>query len=368
MYIQTKYSSRNGYQLRGKTKRHGYDWWWHSFVAENASTGELEPFFIEYYVINPALSPRKIRFGQIPGHSQKPSYAMIKAGKWGKDKAQIHNFWPADSFSAARKGMDLRIGPNSATETRLQGSVTLDVETAAAHPEYMSDPGTMSWDLTAEKVLTLSVGYGASALFRRLNAFSMFWHVQGMNTLYNGTVVFNGQRYRVRPETCAGYQDKNWGSDYTSPWIWLNCNNFTGSDGQKLGRTSLDVGGGRPVLFGIGLGEKVLAAFHHEDKRYEFNFSRIVFQKQRWSCAVGDHDVLWDLDLSNRTHRIVIAFTCPKETMLLVNYENPAGRKEHKELWNGGYASGTVTLYNKGNPIPVVTARGSLGGCEYGRV
>jgi hypothetical protein len=33
--------------------------------------------------------------------------------------------------------------------------------------------------------------------------------------------------------------------------------------------------------------------------------------------------------------------------MLNVNYENPDGVKRHNQLWNGGFASGSVTLYKK---------------------
>lgn len=48
-----RYDARNGYMLSGSLNRKGYDWWWHSFVAKNKQTGELEPFFIEYFIINP---------------------------------------------------------------------------------------------------------------------------------------------------------------------------------------------------------------------------------------------------------------------------------------------------------------------------
>ena len=35
---------RNGYMLKGVLSRRGYDWWWHSFTAENQLTGEAKPF------------------------------------------------------------------------------------------------------------------------------------------------------------------------------------------------------------------------------------------------------------------------------------------------------------------------------------
>ena len=47
--------NRNGYMLKGRLARRGYDWWWHSMVAHDRETGEPQPFFIAYLVINPAL-------------------------------------------------------------------------------------------------------------------------------------------------------------------------------------------------------------------------------------------------------------------------------------------------------------------------
>jgi len=165
-----RFSSRNGFMLGGSLHSHGYDWWWHSLVGVHAQSGTKRPFFIEYYVINQALGGAEPIFGQLPANQAagvKPSYAMLKAGAWGKDDAaQIHNFYGIDAFRADTKQMNVRIGPHTATETHLKGAVELSVADAAAHPEFMSEASTMSWDLHAEKVLTYSVGPGASRPMR----------------------------------------------------------------------------------------------------------------------------------------------------------------------------------------------------------
>ncbi len=365
---------RNGYMLRGSLARRGYDWWWHSLVGVNAKTGEKQPFFIEYYIVNPALGGDEAIPGQLPENQakgRKPSYAMIKAGRWGEGrKAQIHNLYPVSSFSAAKDRMDVRIGDNTATETRLVGSVHLAAAQAAAHPEYMSDSGEMSWDLKAEKVLPYSVGFGTSPFFRALNAFQMYWHAAGMLTRYQGSITFNGEAYRVEPDSCAGYQDKNWGADYTSPWVWLNCNNFTSAKtGKRLGTTSLDVGGAQPVVFGVSLPRRLLVAFRHEGKLHEFNFSKFwTGSKQRFDCPVTEEKVEWNVEAWTRRERIVIHFACPRAGMLNVNYENPDGKKRHNFLWNGGYAAGSVTLFAREGAEWKEIDRfdGELGGCEYG--
>ncbi len=366
---------RNGYMLDGRLGEKGYDWWWHSLVAENKDTGELRPFFIEYYVVNPALGGAEPVLGQLPANKQKgirPSYAMIKAGTWGDNSSvQMHNFYGITDFSAAQDTMNVTIDNNTATDTALVGSVKVTPEEAAAHPEYMSGAGEMSWNLSADKLLSYSLGYSTSELFLKLNAFQMWWHMQGMLTQYSGAIIYNGQEYIVRPESSAGYQDKNWGSDYTNPWIWLNCNNFKStSTGKKLEQTSLDVGGGQPVLFGVPLGEKVIVAFYYEGELHEFNFSKFwMHSGQDLDCGVGDNEVYWNIRAWNGNSAVEIKFTCPKSHMQLFNYENPMGEKNHNQLWNGGHASGTVKLYKKqGLSFTLVdTLEGSLGGCEYGK-
>ena len=45
--------SRNACMLHGPLAHHGYDWWWHSFTAQDAETGEDKPFFIEFSCATP---------------------------------------------------------------------------------------------------------------------------------------------------------------------------------------------------------------------------------------------------------------------------------------------------------------------------
>ena len=56
--------------LTGKFAKQGYDWWWHSFTAKHEETGEERPFFIEYFVCNPALAQDTPVFGQLPENEE----------------------------------------------------------------------------------------------------------------------------------------------------------------------------------------------------------------------------------------------------------------------------------------------------------
>lgn len=360
---------KNAFRLTRTTSKNGYDWWWHSFVGKHKSTGEYRPFFIEYYVINPGLWNGEIILGQSEENKTKrPVYAMIKAGCWGDKKAQLHNFFGIDTFKASSSSLDCCIGNNMLTEHYIKGSVYVSDEQSVNSPEMMSDAGSMRWDLKVKKTVTYDVGYGTSDLFNKLNIFEMYWHVGGMMSEFEGEVVFNGEHFLVSPENSYGYQDKNWGRDYTNPWIWLNCNNFFSLRNNKIVKASLDIGGGCPKVFGVPLKRKILTAFYYNEKNYEFNFSKFwKFSRQEFKCSEDEAYIYWDINSQNKELIIEVRFKCKKEFLLNVNYENPRGEKNHNKLWNGGHAEGTVKIFkNNKDKTPLDELWGSFGGCEYG--
>ena len=208
--------ARDACQLFGAQAHQGYDWWWHSFTGYDAETGEAKPFFIEFFLCNPALGGEEPVFGQIPGKPQKPSYLMVKAGAWGADAAQLHRFWGWKRIMVDW-GVPFSVEADDCflTEDRTYGYVR--VEASAEHPEWMCQDGEMSWDLKICKITAFNVGFGADEVFRHAEAFEMFWHAEGMKSEFEGEVVWNGRKYLVRPEDCYGYADKNWGRDFTSP-------------------------------------------------------------------------------------------------------------------------------------------------------
>ena len=217
--------SRNKFMLHGKLAEQGFDWWWHSFTAHHSKTGEERAFFVEFFTINPALGGEEAILGQTEENQKKqvkPSYMMVKVGSWGEHPIQLHRFFAWDEVTVKEDAPYLISADNCfCSETRTLGMVDVTEEECQAHPEYMSDAGKMYWDLTMDKKLTFNVGYGASEPLRDAEAFEMFWHCEGMKTAFEGKVVLNGEEYIVYKEDSYGYADKNWGRDFTSPWVWL---------------------------------------------------------------------------------------------------------------------------------------------------
>lgn len=363
--------SRDECQLFGRQARRGYDWWWHSLTAYDAETGASRPFFIEFFLCNPAIGGSEPLLGQLPTNragGAQPSYLMVKAGAWcGTDKAQLHRFFGWKSVEIDwGKPFAIRAGDCLVSETELRGSIAITAEQAQAHPEWMCDSGEMTWNLCIDKKVAFNVGYGASRPMRYLQLFEMFWHAEGMKTSYSGDIVFNGRRYTVRPDDCYGYADKNWGQDFTSPWVWLSSCHLTSElTGRRLTDSVFDIGGGRPKIGSVALPRQLLSAFWYEGKAFEFNFSKFwTGCRTQFRCYETGTQIVWHVEQRTWCHRMVTDIVCEKSDMLLVNYEAPDGQKRHKRLWNGGNGHGTVCLYTKGELIDRIRVENA--GCEYG--
>lgn len=362
--------TRDLFMLEGPLAREGYDWWWHSFTGYHTITGEAKAFFIEYFIINPELGGAKPVLGQIPGRKRKPSYVMVKVGAWGDNKKQLHAFYPIAALDCNKNLLMLSVGNCFLSETRMYGEVNVSDEDAKMHPEYMSDAGRMKWNLVIDKEVAFHVGYGASEPMRKLNAFEMFWHAEGMKTHYSGTVVFDGEEYDVLPGKSYGYADKNWGRDFTSPWVWLSsCNMKSRLTGEELHNSVINIGGGRPKIYGIPLQRKLLMDFFYEGKDYEYNFSKFwMLTKIRFHCYETEEEIVWKISADSPQSVLRLKATCKKKDMLLINYEAPNGKKLHNRLWNGGTGEGRLKLYRKHQKELILIDDIDMKniGCEYG--
>ncbi len=361
---------RNECQLFGGQAKRGYDWWWHSFTAYHKKTGKEKPFFLEFFLCNPKYGQDYPIFGQLKENQEKgirPSYLMIKVGCWGEEHLQLHRFFGWKQIKVNYKApFSIETDDCFLNEKNSRGHICLSKEDVNKHPEYMCDSGEISWDLKIDKLIPFNVGYGASKPMRVLQLFEMFWHAEGMKSTFSGSIILNGEEYEVIPDKSFGYADKNWGKDFTSPWVWLSSNNLTSKiTGKKLNNSVFDIGGGCPKVGPIALKRKLLSAFYYEGKCYEFNFSKFwTGTKTKFESEETDTQIIWHVEQTNHHSKMISDITCEKKDMLLVNYEAPNGKKLHNRLWNGGNGVGIIKLYHKGQLVDEIEAKNI--GCEYG--
>ena len=366
--------TRDACMLHGPLAHHGYDWWWHSFTAQDVETGEDKPFFVEFFLCNPALGGDEPILGQLSENrlaGKRPSYLMVKAGTWGEDHCQLHRFFGWKDVSLKSDApYQVEAADCLACETVLKGSIAISDDEAMAHPEWMCDAGTLSWNLTVDKQIAFNVGYGASKPLRDAEAFAMYWHAEGMKSTYSGEIIYNGRRYTVSPEKSYGYADKNWGRDFTTPWLWLSSSCLTSKKtGQQLENSVFDIGGGRPKIYFVPLDRRLLGVFYYEGKEYDFNFSKLhLMVRTQFSFEEQEELVHWQVRQENIHAVMETEVFCRKKDMLLVNYEAPDSSKRHNRLWNGGNGWGTVRLYDKkdGRLELVDEVEATHIGCEYG--
>lgn len=364
--------NRDQYMLTGIFANHGYDWWWHSFTAIDAQTKKEQAFFVEFFLINPAIDQGK---EIIHGENGKnhPSYLMVKCGTWGEEnKCQLHRFFPISQVEIHKKApYSIKAEDCLACETALKGKVEVSKKEEEEHHEYLSDYGSMFFDLKLEKNITFNVGYGAGKLFRDLKAFEMYWHAEGIKTLYEGEVILNGRKYIVTKDTSYGYADKNWGSNFTSPWVWLASSNMYSKKYNKpLTNSAFDIGGGKPKVFGIPLNRKLLGVLYYEGQQMEFNFSKFWDNvKTEFNFDDSNEQVHWFVHQQNRNNEIEVDIYAMKKDLLFINYEDPDGLKKFKKLYNGGNGKGTIKVYrkirNKKREL-IDEIEVSNVGCEYG--
>ncbi|MGL4986511.1 MAG: hypothetical protein ACRC5H_05150 [Treponemataceae bacterium] len=339
---------KNMYKLKSYRSKNVFDLWWHSFTATHAETGSKKNFFIEYYILNPKISPSKIVLGQREDnklYNKRPSYCMIKAGVWGKNACQIHNFYPAEEMISQQKYLDIQIGSCKLSEFMISGSVHVTEEEAANHPECLSTAGSIIWDLKLVKKISWD-GIEKNCFPRKPE---MYWHGQGIKTEYRGHVILNGEEYIIEQDSCNGYADKRWGTSFPDPFFTIYSNDITSSfSGEKLKDSSLVIY--NQILKCTGLQKKEIVNFRlcigNQNYIFDCNKSKI-----QYTSSVNKEENLlhWTITVQKKEILIDIHVYCKKDEMIHLLHESPSGQLQFEDLQSGGTGWGRLSLYCRRN-------------------
>ncbi len=358
--------NRNAYMLYGPLARRGYMRWWHSFIGIAPGTGDRRTFFIEYFIINPSPGGTQPILGQHPYFKKrcmKPSYVMIKAGafpgaappsptednrecKTVYQGRQLHAFYPISALKVALDPLYIQVEDCFYSENHIAGFVNA-TEEDARHRSFMTDAGYMEWDLKVHKSIACHTGRHAGPLFSSLNVFDSFWHGEGIRTSYSGTVTLDGITYEVSPESSYGYADKHWGRSYNRPWLQLaSCHLISNRTGKPLKHSAFAVDGCCPRFLCFPLKPRLTLQLTYTGEDFTFFFAKPgKFSRSRWQVKETTKRFIWHIKARDKNTLLKLSLSCPKKSMLPLEYEAPDGTKAKEPLHCGSQGMGTMELY-----------------------
>ncbi|MGP1587845.1 MAG: hypothetical protein ACTTHG_05830 [Treponemataceae bacterium] len=351
MGLQSKNRKKNRLMLNGFAKKNGFDLWRHSFSAYSKKSGEVRQFFIEYYIVNPGISPKIVNFN-------KPCFLMVKAGCWGKGGKQFHKFFPIDSLYIDKKSLNIRVENFLLTENELFGSINVPLSMTKLHPEYLSSQGSMAWKIKLEK----KINFEPKKLKRNPQN---YWYVCGAKTIYGGNLLLDAEEFVIIPQKSFGHADKIWGKDFSNPFFSLSsCNLNSVISGRYLSGSCFDIGGTT-----VNGKEKSLQVYLlHQNQYYVFSISNCFSRtKIHYDFFENSEICRWTVTAENSKNFLDVDVFCKKSEMIKKKYLNPRGTVSFDSFWSGGNGTGEIRLYKKVNKDLEIVEQARIENCicEY---
>ncbi len=183
--------------------------------------GSFEGWYVKF--VSPDLSQR---WAVIPGifeglEGNDEAFVQVLDGATGRS---WYHRYPADEFSAASDRLDVRVGPNRFTDTK----ITLNCEQLTGELDITSrldpwpvrpwSPGVMGW-------------YAWVPAMECYHGVVSFGHAMAGTLRVEGTDVnFNGSR---------GYIEKDWGLAFPAGYLWAHSNTFQHQDASLMASVAL---------------------------------------------------------------------------------------------------------------------------------
>lgn len=346
------------YILRGKLRQHGFERWRYVFSAVSKVTGQEKKFFVEMYMVNPALSPKTAVLSQksrlalsesdlqyalagteSAAHANDevmvlPSYVLVKAGAFGSSGKQLNKFYASSLFSFIKNSETFKVGDCLFSANALSGSVVVNSQELRLRPELLCNAGAMSWDLKFEREIE------CTPLYRR-NHYT--WLPLGAKSAFSGSVSLDGQEYAVLPKNSNGYVDKSWGERPNSPYFHLSSSKMT------------SIISGKPLLnstFALEgeFGGKLCATLILEDKKYSvenkkiFKKNMIIHDCSQMTDAADGEKVHWTVSIHKGIYVIDVDLFCKGKEMSVRDYEMPEGERRLLKILSG-FGTGEIRVY-----------------------
>ncbi|MCR5620534.1 MAG: hypothetical protein K6G18_01640 [Treponema sp.] len=360
-----KVSRSRRYRLTGLLKKNGFDRWRISASAISSVTGEECCFFIEFYIVNPAISPDKPVLGfksRLPKtdadlqsalagtESEKPllteemvqpSFAMVKAGKLSKKGKQLNAYFPCSTLVTDSPEYVVKVGSDDRNVCYIKknatvGAISVSGADLLENPEIMGNSGSIAWNLH----YSIEDGFFPSFRSKQAN-----WACFGARTSVAGTIVMDGEQFTVSKDRSYGYFDKNWGRNFTNPFLHLSSSNLVSRiSGRKLVESCFAIQG--------EYNKRLCILTSIEGKKLEFHAGGYKNYNTIYECTQMPEDddgikLHWSVSMNNRKYIIDVDIVCNAEQMFVRDYECPEGNRKVLKLIGGGSGMGEVKVYRR---------------------
>ncbi|MBP5587937.1 MAG: hypothetical protein J6X37_04355 [Treponema sp.] len=353
---------KNGYKLKGALKKNGLDCWRYFFNARSIATGSEAAFFIELLVENPAVSPDefvltqksrpKIKAddlqaaltGNIDVKDQSaeeaviPSFVAVRAGIYGEERKQINCFYPPKRLKCDKRRFCMEVEDNLFSDDTLSGALVCSKSDSVNYPEYMSQAGSISWNLHYERMIDFDEISDSQE--------ENFWLPGGVICNYSGRIVLDEEEYAVSPKSGFGYCDKIWGKTIPAPFYHLSSNKLTSIFSGKLienGCFSLQGLYQNKLSFISRLGEDIF----NFSPTGKFNKYDIVYNCIPVPGEEDDEQLHWSVSIHNKLYVCDVDIFCSARLMLVRDYELPYGNHKVQKILSGSEGNGELRIYKK---------------------
>lgn len=383
----TKIDKYNRYLLKHSFKKNGFDVWRFFINSFNSTTGEQCTFFLEYYVVNPALSPKecvlgfKSRVNKSAADLQyalagtvsvedvnleqyvQPSFVMVRAGCLGRGGKVVSSYFPSSEVTFNKKDVIFSAGEGDKvcliTENAIKGNVSVSYSELQEKSELLCNAGSIDWDLRYDRKISFD------EVYRNKN---INWAPVGTFTVFAGSIHYDGAEYRVLPKSSFGYIDKNWGRDFVSPFFHIHCSNLNSTiTGRMLENSCFVVQGEYDECVSIlaKIEDRIITFPVDKKKKFSITYNCLEMPedetgvKLHWTVSVHDKNYVLDIDIF-----------CKAEEMLVRDFESPGGERKVLKILGGRTDTGELRLYKciRKNLELLEHANVSGAVCEYGNI
>lgn len=386
MSSQNKFSKQYRYGFTGAKKKLGINYWRFFFNGLEANTAVEQMFFIELEMLNPWQSPNETVLGFKPRVKiteedlqyalagtdaaksieteslVQPSYCVLRVGKLGENTKQLCAYFSVKEIQFNPKNFELTIGNKFFSEDKISGFLNISDEDLQEHPEYLCDSGYVTWNLTYNHRKSFIEGYNN-------NGFT--WFPYGIQTMFAGSISFDGIDYIVDPRRSYGYVDRCWGKTLPSTWFHISASNLSSIiTGKSLFNSAFSIQGSfEDKISFLGNFEGTDIIFCADENKH--NFSVI------WDCSQmpesenpEENQLHWSVSLHNKVWVIDIDLYCRIKELNNRTIETPEGNRKVLNMLEGGTGIGEIKLYKRVHNTleQIENAKIVKAICEYGHV